>query len=160
MLTSWLLKYDDRVTPLETRYIDASKSQHAQEEKRAEDARARELAEVKALANAQSQAKRRAWAIVGVLSLGLTGVIWFGLLAIRERNNATSRELAASAALLHADDPELSLQLAFEGLKNSKTQEAERSYRTALVEYRNSHLRTVRSRLRLASGRDDPRTPA
>ena len=56
---------------------------------------------------------------------------------------ALSRELAANAALLPKEDPELNLRLAFEAWQVASTEQAELSLRHAMVDYNDSHLRAV-----------------
>jgi WD40 repeat protein len=63
--------------------------------------------------------------------------------AVTAERQAFSRELAANAALLQDEDPELRLRLSFEALRVAPTEQAQISVRKALIVYNDSHLRTV-----------------
>ena len=78
-------------------------------------------------------------AIVSVAVLaGLSGLAIFQRnKALSSEREAFSRELAANAALLQDEDPELRLRLAFAALRVAPTEQAEVSLRRALIVYHN-----------------------
>jgi len=93
----------------------------------------------------QQMLRYLAVAIVSVfLFMGLSIYAWIKRnSAVKAEEKAFSRELAANAALLPKEDPELNLRLALEAWRVAPTEQAEFSLRNAMVDYNDSHLRAV-----------------
>jgi WD40 repeat protein len=97
------------------------------------------------IARSRQVSTRRLYTLVGVLSAGLVTALALAAFALIQRQNAIhqshsaqSRALAASSLLALSDDPELSLLLSRQAVREQHTPQAQQALRSALA---NSHVR-------------------
>jgi WD40 repeat protein len=101
-------------------------------------------------------AGRRLYTVIAVLSVGLAIAVGLAVFALIQRQNAIhqthaaeSRALAASSLLALGDDPELSLLLAHQAVREQDTPQARQALREALA---SSHVRQTMAARKVALG--------
>ena len=153
-VVGWCKAHEAELNHAERAFLDRSslaqakrRRAEAERQREAEERRQRELEDLRRIAAAESAraaterrgALRLKWGIAVVAALLLITVgaaLWGG----HERGIAQSRELAAAAMAQLPSDPELSVLLALEAAKISRTEQAEHALRRSLSE---SHLERV-----------------
>ena len=142
----WAATHTEEINALEKEYMEASLAEAEREAAEREAQRQRELEAARKLAEAEerraNELRKRAWYLIGALSLALGlafAAIYLGgqarqaaVTAQGQERVAFSRELAAASISNLTVDPERSILLSLEAVKLADTREAESALHLAV----------------------------